>query len=109
MPFKKLAGKRLTALRYISSARFLASCSFSKRFLQLSSLRVNVSMQLDRENNMPLAVAYKIIQKLSHHTILKVNFLSKNSILTKNPTHFHEFFTPKFFDNFSREIKVVNS
>ena len=26
----------------------------------------------------------------------------------KTPT-FHEFFTPKFFDNFSREIKVVNS
>jgi len=23
--------------------------------------------------------------------------------------HFHEFFTKDFFDNFSREIKVVNS
>ena len=42
------------------------------------------------------------------HTIRKVNFLSKNSILTK-PQHFHEFFTQIFFDNFSREIKVVNS
>ena len=42
------------------------------------------------------------------HTILKVNFLYKNSILTK-PQHFHEFFTQIFFDNFSREIKVVNS
>ena len=42
------------------------------------------------------------------HTIRKVNFLSKNSILTK-PQHFHEFFTQFFFDNFSREIKVVNS
>ena len=42
------------------------------------------------------------------HTIRKVKFLSKKSILTK-PQHFHEFFTQIFFDNFSREIKVVNS
>ena len=42
------------------------------------------------------------------HTIRKVKFLSKNSILTK-PEHFHEFFIPNFFDNFSREIKVINS
>ena len=42
------------------------------------------------------------------HTIRKVKFLSKNSILTKNQ-HFHEFFIQNFFDNFSREIKVVNS
>ena len=40
------------------------------------------------------------------HTIRKVNFLSKNSILTKTQ-HFHEFFI-QFFDNFSREIKIVN-
>ena len=44
----------------------------------------------------------------SNHTIRKVKFLSKNSILTK-PQDFHEFFTQIFFDNFSREIKVVNS
>ena len=44
----------------------------------------------------------------THHTIIKVKFLSKNSILT-NPQHFHEFFTQNIFDNFSREIKVVNS
>ena len=43
------------------------------------------------------------------HTIRKVKFLSKNSILTKNPTFSREFFTQNFFDNFSREIKVVNS
>ena len=43
-----------------------------------------------------------------NHTIRKVKFLSKNSILTK-PQHFHEFFIQFFFDNFSREIKVVNS
>ena len=41
-------------------------------------------------------------------TFRKVKFLSKNSILTK-PQHFHDFFTQIFFDNFSREIKVVNS
>ena len=47
------------------------------------------------------------LRRESAHTILKVKFLSKNSILTK-PQHFHEFFTPNDFDNFSREIKVVN-
>ena len=41
------------------------------------------------------------------HTIRKVQFLSKKSILTK-PQRFHEFFTQIFFDKFSREIKVVN-
>ena len=38
------------------------------------------------------------------HTIRKVKFLSKNSILTK-PQHFHEFFTQKN-RQFSRDIKV---
>ena len=42
------------------------------------------------------------------HTIRKVKFLSKNSILIK-PQHFHEFFHQIFFGNFSREIKAVNS
>ena len=42
------------------------------------------------------------------HIVEKVNFLFKNSILTK-VQHFHEFFSQFFFDNFSREIKVVNS
>ena len=41
------------------------------------------------------------------HTIRKVKFLSKNSILTKLQ-HFHEFLIQIFFGNFSREIKVVN-
>ena len=44
----------------------------------------------------------------SNHTIRKVKFLYKNSILTKTPT-FSRVFHPIFFDNFSREIKVVNS
>ena len=34
--------------------------------------------------------------------------MSKNSFLTKLQ-HFHEFFVQNFFDNFSREIKVVDS
>ena len=38
----------------------------------------------------------------------KVKFLSKKSFLTK-PQYFHEFSTQIFFDNFSREIKVVIS
>ena len=42
------------------------------------------------------------------HTIRKVKFLSKNSIMTK-PQHFHGVFTQIFFDNFSRLFKVVNS
>ena len=47
--------------------------------------------------------------RLPHMNIFrKVKLLSKNSILTK-PQYFHEFFTQLFFDNFSREIKVVNS
>ena len=50
----------------------------------------------------------KISQFPQNHTIRKVKFLSKNSIWTK-PQHFNEFFTRNFFDNFSREIKVVNS
>ena len=57
----------------------------------------------------PTIVAVKAVKLFSElHTILKVEFLSKDSILTK-PQHFHEFFTQIFFDNFSREIKVVNS
>ena len=43
------------------------------------------------------------------HTIRKVKFFSKNSILTK-PQHFHEFFTQIFFFcYFFCESKVVNS
>ena len=48
------------------------------------------------------------------HTIPKVKFVSKNSIQScqqlksANPQHFHQFLIQKFFDNFSREIKVVN-
>ena len=39
---------------------------------------------------------------------LKSQIFVKKSILTK-PQHFHGFFTKFFFDNFSREIEVVNS
>ena len=49
------------------------------------------------------------IASLLYHTIRKVKFLFKTSILTKSQ-HFHEFFTQIFFffDDFSREIKVAN-
>ena len=50
----------------------------------------------------------KSMKIFDNHTIRKVKFLSKNSILTK-PQHFHEFLTQIFFSNFSREIKVVDS
>ena len=36
------------------------------------------------------------LEAVFQHTIRKVKFLSKNSILT-NPQHFHEFFTQIFF------------
>ena len=57
-------------------------------------------------------VRYSHVQKFVKtliilHTIRKVKFLSKNSILTK-PQHFLEFFTQILFDNFSCEIKFVN-
>ena len=51
---------------------------------------------------------------MGNHTIRKVQFLSKNSILTK-PQHFHEFFSPKkskiFSGNqsFGQKIKISNS
>ena len=38
----------------------------------------------------------QFLRWLSNHTIRKVKFLSKNSILTK-PQHFHEFFHQNFF------------
>ena len=55
-----------------------------------------------------LSFLQQIEKNPQNHAILKVKFLSKNSILTK-PQRFHEFFTQNFLDNFSHEIKVVNS
>ena len=51
-------------------------------------------------------VIEQVIDTLTHYS--KSQIFSKNSILTK-PQHFHEIFHPIFFDNFSREIKVVHS
>ena len=57
----------------------------------------------EKERGQNGEIDYRKVCKIKH-TIRKVKFLSKNSILTK-PN-----FLPKFFfDNFSREIKVVNS
>ena len=71
-------------------------------------ISVPISWQIYNE----LGILERIMSILSEngllppHTIRKVKFLSKNSILTK---HFHEFFTQILFDNFSRQIKCVNS
>ena len=43
---------------------------------------------------------FELIEMSYAHTIRKVKFLSKNSILTK-PQHFHEFFTHFFLTIFS--------
>ena len=43
-----------------------------------------------------------------HHHYLKSQIFVQKFNFTK-PQHFHEFFAQIFFDNFSREIKVVNS
>ena len=47
------------------------------------------------------------------HSIFFWQFFSWNQscqqLKSANPQHFHEFFTQNVFDNFSREIKVINS
>ena len=68
----------------------------------------NLNMEVKDLDTAPNAVFDINLVGGNLHTIIKVNFLSRNSILTK-PQQFHEFFTKIFFDNFSREIKVVNS
>ena len=52
---------------------------------------------------------FQITYCVTKHTILKVKFLSKNSIFTKPDPNIFTSFSPNFFDNFSREIKMVNS
>ena len=52
----------------------------------------------------------EIVQKFNFDKTLQF-FLGNQScqqLKSANPPHFHEFFTPNFFDNFSREIKFVN-
>ena len=61
-----------------------------------------------KRNDYVQVITTVMISPAFAHTIRKVKFLSKNSILTK-PQHFHEFSIQIFFDNVSREIKVVNS
>ena len=51
---------------------------------------------------------YQKIQFWQNFTIFSGN-QSCQELKSANPQHFHEFFTPKFFWQFSREIKVVNS
>ena len=50
---------------------------------------------------------WQMVQPLKN-TLFEKSILSKNSIKAKLQ-HFHKFFTLNFFDNFSREVNVVNS
>ena len=55
--------------------------------------------------NWPKLHLYPVSTTLVTHTILKVQFLSKNSILTK-PQHFHEFFIQTFLTIFLVKSKL---
>ena len=56
-----------------------------------------------------LALEYPIVYLCRRpHTIRKVKFVSKNSILTK-PQRFHEFFTQYFLDNFSHKLMLYTA
>ena len=64
-------------------------------------------------------MSFPSIQLGTHYSKSHLNFdktlqffsgnQSYQQLKCANPQYFHEFFTPIFFDNFSREIKVVNS
>ena len=53
-------------------------------------------------------IFYQKIQFWQNFTIFSGN-QSCQQLKSSKPQHFHEFFTPNFFVNFSREIKAVNS
>ena len=84
--------------------------SMHKRTLStlVKLLGVRLPRRMRDFSSPPARFTVCIVTRFAGHTIRKVKFLSKNSILTK-PQHFHKFFTQIFFGNFSREIKVVNS
>ena len=46
---------------------------------------------------------------LDSHYLKSQIFVQKINFEKKKNQHFHEFVTQNFFDNFSREIKVVNN
>ena len=86
------------------------------RFVEITTFHEFISKLLEKKIVKfsifkKLVKLIKICAELLECTLFefrKVKFLSKNSILRK-PQNFYEFFTQKFFDNFSREIKIVNS
>ena len=50
-----------------------------------------------------------LTQRAKHHGIGEQHTIWKVKFYLTKPQHFHKFFNQIFFDNFSREIKVVNS
>ena len=73
------------------------------RFRIRSVLRISGKGMWSR--NWPKLHLYPVSTTLVTHTILKVQFLSKNSILTK-PQHFHEFFIQTFLTIFLVKSKL---
>ena len=69
---------------------------------------IKIQIKECAEKNLNNTVMQNDSKKVHFTLFEKSKFCPKNSILTK-PQHFHEFFTQISFDNFSREIKVVNS
>ena len=61
---------------------------------------------LDNQSNSFWPVFFLRESHPSRHTIRKVKFLSKNSILTKKPQHFHEFFSQYFLTIFLMKSKL---
>ena len=67
----------------------------------LEALKTGSAFNRDQKRKRaPRAAGGNFLKKKNLHTIRKVKFLSKNSILTK-PQHFHEFFTQFFLQYFS--------
>ena len=80
----------------VSNKQRQKECQRKSQWLKIMSAPPQPSRKIVKWDYFPYAI-YII------HTVRKVKFLSKNSILTK-PQHFHEFFTQKN-RQFSREIK----
>ena len=97
-------------VRKIAIFSYFSSLGFEPGTSRLLLYIVNERFQV----RIPLRATFFFVSKKLpifppvSHTILKVKFLSQNSILTKT-LHFHEFYTQFIFDNFSPEIKAVNS
>ena len=96
-------------LKEIDSAWFILQEAPNLKIILHYTVRI---MSNFSDKNFDFTFRKKILQQGLNlpplHTIRKVKFMSKNSILTK-PQYFYEFFTKNLFDNFSRKIKAVSS